>query len=218
MCSGLFSCLIIRLKHQNMQRIVRLSDSWLTVSTESNRSKYNCVSVSEPHRKGGRLCSQIGSREASRLFASYFLFPVCSHFLSCPSPPSVMCWLPESQPQSQETPLESNVCMFPRGKVFCLPNDIEKCAANKQIIPLPRISDRSLLINFSSLYIISASHGMAKYSMNVGMWMKELVSLSELSLCCCLLMFVFQVHGQVWKKYWSSFAFFFFFFHYNFPV
>lgn len=41
---------------------------------QSNTSKYKCVSVSEPHRKGGRLWSQIGSGEASRLFTSDFLF------------------------------------------------------------------------------------------------------------------------------------------------
>lgn len=93
------------------------------------------MSVTDSHRKGGRLWSQIGSGEASRLFTSYFLF-------SCLQPLPV---LPLAAVSDVSAPRvtgsitgnitgEEFVCVKTWGNLSVYKNDLQKCAIKNQIL------------------------------------------------------------------------------------
>lgn len=116
---------------------------------ELHKSKYKCLSVPEPHRKGedvSGLRLAAGKRPASLLPTSSF--PVWSYFLSCLSLPSGTCRLPESRAQSTETCTEQNVCVCPLGELICLTNSIERARCEEAGYLASHISYQSFLITF----------------------------------------------------------------------
>lgn len=121
---------------------------------QPHKSKYKCVSASEPRRKGADASAP--RLAAGKCPASLFPtspLPVCGRFLSCSSPPSgPRCRLPEPAAQSAETCAGCRVRVFAvgagRGWFACLENSGERTRCEAAGRSASHVSYRNLLFKF----------------------------------------------------------------------
>lgn len=116
---------------------------------------------------GPRLAA--GKHSASLLPTSSF--PVCIHFLSCPSLQSGMCRLPESESQSQETSPELNAFVWLRG--ICLfTKQCRKTVLWRKEYSNICISYWTLLIKFLAVVDYLTESRWGKWLVNIVMYRK----------------------------------------------
>lgn len=121
---------------------------------QPNKSKYKCVSASEPRRKGADASApRLAEGKCPASLFPTSSFPVCGRFLSCCSPPSgPRCRLPEPPAQSAETRAGRRVRVFAdgagRGWFVCLENSAERTRCEAAGRSASHVSYRNLLFKF----------------------------------------------------------------------